>query len=98
VHSSGVFANFSVQHMAAYPINDANTVDNEAFTVVHMQGGYRRSVGKTLFEIRAGMQNLLDTQYASMTLVNATAFGGALPRYYYPGSPRSWYIGISVSF
>ncbi len=95
-HRKGFFANASLQYLSAYPVNDANTVDNEAFTVVHTQAGYRHKLLGSNLEWRAGVLNLLDARYASMTLVNARSFGGALPRYYYPGAPRSWYLSLAL--
>ena len=29
-----------------------------------------------------------------MLAVNAPAFGGNLPRYYYPGNPRNYYFSV----
>jgi iron complex outermembrane receptor protein len=45
-----------------------------------------------------GIRNLLNTRYASMILINAPSFGGSDPRYYYPGSPRYFFLGVLMSF
>jgi iron complex outermembrane receptor protein len=43
-----------------------------------------------------GVQNLFDERYAAMILENAPKLGTTPPRYYYPGNPRSFYVGVSV--
>ena len=53
---------------------------------------------KNLIQIYAGINNLTDTHYASMLIVNAVGFGNVEPRYYYPGLPRHVYGGIRMSF
>jgi iron complex outermembrane receptor protein len=45
----------------------------------------------------AGLNNVFDRSYASMILINAPSFGGADPRYYYPGMPRNFYIQLRMS-
>ena len=49
-------------------------------------------------KIYAGINNLTNTHYASMLVVNARGFGGTEPRYYYPGLPRHGYGGITCTF
>ncbi|MCK9414691.1 MAG: TonB-dependent receptor [Prolixibacteraceae bacterium] len=50
------------------------------------------------FQFFAGINNLTNTHYASMLIVNAKGFGGSEPRYYYPGSPRNFFLGIQYGF
>jgi iron complex outermembrane receptor protein len=52
----------------------------------------------TALKAFAGINNLTNTHYASMLVVNAKGFGGSEPRYYYPGLPRNYYLGIQYSF
>jgi len=47
-------------------------------------------------EVTADLNNILNTNYASMILVNAPSFGGAPPRYYYPGMPRNFMVGLRI--
>lgn len=44
-----------------------------------------------------GINNLTDTQYASMLVINARAAGSSEPRYFYPGLPRHGYLGVQYS-
>jgi len=48
--------------------------------------------------ISAGVNNLLDTDYASMILVNAGSFGGNTPRYFYPGLPINAFGRMSIRY
>ena len=48
------------------------------------------------FRIMGSLQNVFDSKYASMYQINAVSSNGALPRYYYPGKPRSFYLGITM--
>jgi iron complex outermembrane receptor protein len=44
-----------------------------------------------------GINNLTDTRYASMLVINARAAGSNEPRYFYPGLPRHVYFGLQYS-
>ena len=44
----------------------------------------------------AGIQNLFNVHHASMILINAPSFGGRAPRYYYPGTPRQFQLGLRL--
>ncbi len=48
------------------------------------------------FSMALGINNILNQSYASMILINAPSFGGAPPRYYYPGMPRNFYLTLSL--
>lgn len=81
------------------PINDANSLYNDSYNLINLKTGYRFEIFKGLTShFAAGINNVTDTHYASMVLVNATGFGGASPRYYYPGLPVNYYANISFSY
>jgi iron complex outermembrane receptor protein len=79
-------------------LNDANDGSYEAFQLLHLKAGYQKMFGVISADISFGVRNLLDEHYASMILVNAPSFGGNLPRYYYPGMPRNYFLGLRISF
>ncbi|PHR10391.1 MAG: TonB-dependent receptor [Aequorivita sp.] len=86
-------------HIDEIPLNDANEIYSEKYTVFNTKASYKNQLSKALsFEINAGMNNFTDEKYASSVLINATGFGGSEPRYYYPGMPRNWYGGVKVSY
>jgi iron complex outermembrane receptor protein len=60
--------------------------------------GYEKSFKKLSVSLSSGVQNLFDTHYASMILINATGVGSQSPRYYYPGLPRNYKTMLSLSY
>jgi iron complex outermembrane recepter protein len=98
-HRVGVFGGINYQYLSAYPIKDDNSAESEPFSVVNMHLGFSRKLSQHLnFDLRGGLQNLMDTKYASMILINASSFGNAGPRYYYPGLPRNWFSSLSLRY
>lgn len=97
----GLYLYSNYQYTGNIPLNDANSLYSDSYAVVDLKIGYQGSFLKGFeFDVSAGINNLLDEQYASMVLVNAVGFGGSPPRYYYPGLPRNYYgaLGISYNF
>lgn len=97
------FKNFSLSssflHIGEIPLNDANLLYSEKYTVFNTRASYKNQLSKALsFEINAGINNFTDEKYASSVLINATGFGGSEPRYYYPGMPRNWYSGFKLKY
>ena len=80
-------------------MNDANTESYNGHMLTNARGSYRITSPQLPFSIslNGGVNNLFDASYASMVLVNAPSFGSAAPRYYYPGTPRHAFIGISLN-
>lgn len=71
-----------------FAINDANTVYNKSYQLLNAKIEWQnRFFNQIDLGLSFGINNLTDERYASMVLVNATAFGNAQPRYYYPGNP-----------
>jgi iron complex outermembrane receptor protein len=48
--------------------------------------------------LSAGINNVTDTHYASMLIVNALALNNSEPRYYYPGMPRNIFAALQLVF
>ncbi len=95
----GWFLSASYQYVDGIPLTDANTLESDAYNLVNAQAGYRFSLGPDLQAgLEAGVNNLFDTLYASSVLINATGFGGAQPRYFYPGNDRNYYAGFSLRY
>lgn len=79
-------------------INDSNTEEYNEFNTLDIVAGYRhRWKNGILLSIKAEVENLFNTQYASMLLINAPQFGNNAPRYYYPGLPRNFFLTLSIS-
>ena len=80
-------------------LNDSNSVSTENYQVLDVKAMYDFKVFKH-FEatVSAGINNVLDEKYASSVLPNAVGFGGAAPRFYYPGNPRNYFGGVGLSY
>jgi iron complex outermembrane receptor protein len=78
-------------------LNDNNTNRYEAFNVLNAKFNRTIKLGSITGDIYIGANNLLNTHFASMVLVNAPSFGNSLPRYYYPALPFNVYLGINIS-
>ncbi|MFV8224814.1 TonB-dependent receptor domain-containing protein [Christiangramia aquimixticola] len=80
-------------------LNDENSVFTDAYAVTNFKLMYHWLVGQSITaEFNMGVNNLFDEQYASSIVPNAMGFGGAAPRYYYPGKPRNFYGGVIFRF
>lgn len=97
-HNKGFFVNLHYQTVGRMPIRDDNSLYTQAYQLTNLMAGYEKSLGKLLISVSSGVQNLLDVRYASMILINATAAGNQLPRYYYPGLPRNFKSTVSLKY
>ena len=104
--ASGVALNFNQLslffnhlYVGEMPMNDANSLFSEAYSVLNLKLNYAGQLFKRLsYEVNFGVNNLTDTKYASSILINATGFNNSEPRYYYPGNPRNYYGGIKLNY
>ena len=78
------------------PVNDANSDFTDKYGVTNMEVKFFDKFNRFKFELKAGIQNIFDVRYASMLAVNAPAIGGNLPRYYYPGNPRNYFVSVLI--
>ncbi len=91
--------NTNFLHIGEIPLNDANELYSEKYTVFNAKASYKKEISKQLsFEMNLGINNIADKRYASSVLINATGFGNAEPRFYYPGMPRNWFGGVKFSY
>src|SRR5690606_25759970 len=91
--------NTNFLHIGEIPLNDANALYSEKYTVFNAKTSYKTQFSNQLsFEINAGINNFTDEKYASSVLINATGFGNSEPRFYYPGIPRNWYSGFKLDY
>lgn len=81
-------------------MDDLNSELYKGHHLFHLFAAWKIPLRGDLFNIRihGGIKNIFNTQYASMILVNAPSFGGRDPRYYYPGNPRQYHLGLSLYF
>ena len=90
--------NINYRHPGSIPLNDANTLYSNAYDLVNLRTDYSFTLISNLkTQVFAGINNVFDTAYAAQILPNATGFGGAEPRYYYPGEPINFYAGLNFT-
>src|SRR5690606_3333764 len=81
------------------PLNDNNSLFTDQYEVLNLKASYDFMFSKRINVIlTAGVNNVLDEHYAASILTNAVGFGGAAPRYYYPGNPRNYYAGAALNY
>ena len=86
------------QYNGEIPLRDDNSIYADAWQVVNITANYKKSWKQLELNFTASVLNLLDEQYASMVLINASSFGGQQPRYYYPAMPRNFATRISLKY
>ncbi len=89
------------QFVDTIPLNDANLGYTKSYQVLNLKTGWKKELFPNFTaHFSAGINNVGDTRYASMVLVNAAAFGNANPRFYYPGLPVNYYgnFGLAYNF
>ncbi|WP_434035913.1 TonB-dependent receptor domain-containing protein [Formosa sp. 4Alg 33] len=91
--------NTNFLHVGDMPLDDANTLNSDPYTVFNAKLSYTKDITEHLFiGLNAGLNNFTDESYASSILINAVGFGNSEPRYYYPGMPRNWFGGIKIGY
>ncbi len=95
---SGFYAEAMHRFVGRMPMNDLNTRFASSYHLFDLMIGFNTSFQQWGMRVFLKINNVLDQHYASMILVNAPSFGGANPRYYYPGMPRHFSTGLTISF
>ncbi len=96
-HVKGWFGNLNLLAVSAMPLRDDNSVFSEPYAVTNLRFGYQKFLGSWHLKLWGSIQNLWDERYASMLLINAGSFGGNAPRYFYPGLPRNFFTGLTLT-
>ena len=96
---SGFYAYLNYQFVGQIPLRDDNSIYADSYQLVNSKTGYRTVLGKH-FQLDAyvGLNNIFDEKYASMLQINAGSFGNNAPRYYYPGLPRNYFVGLNLQY
>ena len=98
-NKSGFYLSSDFYYVDDLPMNDANSAYAKSYNLLNAKTGYRFELLKGLSaHLSGGVNNITNTHYASMVLVNATGVNGAAPRYYYPGLPVNYYGNVSFSY
>ena len=98
-NSKGFVFNFTHQFVDEIPLTDANTLFSESFHVFNAQARYRTTISSHfLLGLNVGINNIFNTNYAQSVLINAVGFGGAQPRFFYPGNGRNYFVGLQLQY
>jgi iron complex outermembrane receptor protein len=87
----GLRASAQARRVAAYPVNNANTFENWAYTVVDLRLGWDGVWNNITVQPFLGIENLLDERYNSSTISNSLG-----NRYYEPSPGREFFVGVTV--
>jgi iron complex outermembrane receptor protein len=97
----GIHSQIEVLSSGIIPLDDFNSRYTDAWTVINVKVGYSVSLKKKWgVDAMFTFNNITDTRYASMVVVNAPGTEARPPRYYYPGMPRwvTFTIGLKYKF
>ncbi|RDK87351.1 TonB-dependent receptor [Marinirhabdus gelatinilytica] len=98
-HPIGLYILANTLHVGSQPITDANNIFSDSYTIANVKAGYEGTlVEKLKITMSAGINNMADITYASSILINATAFGGNEPRYFYPAPPINFYGSLGIQY
>jgi iron complex outermembrane receptor protein len=99
--ASGLHSEIEVLSSGKIPLDDFNSRYADPWVVFNARAGYSFLLKKRWgFDAIFALNNISDTRYASMVVVNAPGTETTPPRYYYPGMPR-WFtftIGLKYRF
>ncbi|TSE05708.1 TonB-dependent receptor [Aquimarina algiphila] len=99
ITEKGFYGNLNYQTVGKIPVNDANTTFSKNYELLHGKIGFKNSISNHFnYDLFLGVNNILDTDYASQLQINARGFGGNAPRYFYPGLPFNIYGGININY
>ena len=94
------YSNLNFHYVDSQPLTDANTIFSDAYSLLHFKLGYKFQLAAEKWGLNfyAGLNNIFNEEYASMHQINASSFGGNAPRYFYPGLPRNYYVGLDLKY
>lgn len=98
-YSRAFYWTSTLQQVGKIPLTDANTLSSPGYAIINSRMGFRNKFGSGFTAgIDAGLNNILNQEYAASVLINAVGFGNSEPRYYYPGNGRNFYAGMEIKY
>ena len=92
-HPSGFYGAFSIQYVDDFYVNNENSEENDAYTLLNLRMGYQMTVGNTHIAPFVGIRNITDDGYNGLTRLNA--LGG---RFFEPSAGINAYGGVTVTY
>ncbi len=98
-HANGLYMNTTHQFVDEISLLDANTLYSDSFTVFNTRMGYKKQLSpKFSIGTDFGINNIFNAKYAQSVLINTAAFGGAEPRFFYPGNGINYYGSLGLKY
>lgn len=95
----GFFWNTTYQYVSKIPLQDSTASYSDSYGIANTKIGYATTLSRHLtLGTSVGVNNVFNTKYASSILINAVGFGGAEPRYYYPGNNTNVYGNVQLKY
>lgn len=95
----GLYFNTIYYYYDKIPMNDANTYYSDAYSLLNVKLGFRKSIHRFGFDVFAGINNAMNTHYSSLLLYNADATAyGAPPQFYNPSPGINYYGGLKLKY
>jgi iron complex outermembrane receptor protein len=96
---NGFYTSVNYSFVGEIPLRDDNSVYSDEYQIINTQFGYQSNTNNNFqYNFLVGINNLTNSKYASMLLINAGSFGGNKPRYYYPGNPVNYYTSLKLKY
>ena len=96
---TGLYTTLNYQYVGRIPMTDSNSLFTDSYMLTNIKLGYKHALLKNItIHAYFGLDNVFNKHYASQILINASGFGGAAPRYYYPGNPLNYYSGLNINY
>ena len=89
----GLNAVIQLRYVGSFYTNDANTIENGAYTLLSTKLGYHYQFSNWTLEPFAGANNLFNARYNANVLIN-----GAGDRFFEPGAGVYFYGGLKIRF
>jgi len=92
----GFYAGPNLQcNLSSYPVDQQNTLNADAYTLLGFKTGYAFSLGKVKFDVFLEAKNLTDEHYAASVDPIPNASNPGDPQIFHPGDGRSFYGGVT---
>lgn len=91
--SRGLTGGLEYQSVGKFYVNDANTAENDAYSLVNLRAGWARPLGRTEFAPFVAVNNLFSEKYSSQPQINAGA-----GRFFNPLPGINYAMGLKISW
>jgi iron complex outermembrane recepter protein len=95
----GLYSQIELLSSGEIPLDDFNSSYTDPWMILNGKAGYIVSLKKRwVLDIMLSLNNITNTHYASMVVVNAPGSEANPPRYYYPGIPVNFTFTVGLKY